>query len=112
MVIVPRGSHSSRYEPRNIKNLGYLHGRGSGGHVKGMGETLIEVDKRILRIQVTSPPPEDGESLRNKFVTSSDEKRRWTEGEDIVAVANDVPVAGYKTTTTIPHANFDSTAFK
>ncbi|GJW36309.1 hypothetical protein Tco_0059229 [Tanacetum coccineum] len=44
---------------------------------------------------------EHGEFLRNKFVTSSGGKKRWTGGEHIVAVANNVPVAGYKTKTTI-----------
>lgn len=36
-----------------------------------------------------------------KVVTGSDGKRRWIGGEDIVAVAYDVPIPGYKTKTTI-----------
>ncbi|KAH6774571.1 Glycosyl transferase [Perilla frutescens var. hirtella] len=36
-----------------------------------------------------------------KVVTSSDGKRSWIGGEDIVAVAYDVPIPGYKTKTTI-----------
>lgn len=36
-----------------------------------------------------------------KVVTGSDGKRSWIGGEDIVAVAYDVPIPGYKTKTTI-----------
>ncbi|GJS62680.1 alpha-1,4 glucan phosphorylase L isozyme, chloroplastic/amyloplastic isoform X2 [Tanacetum coccineum] len=43
----------------------------------------------------------DEKSLGDKFVTGSGEKRRGIGGEDIMAVANDVPVAGCKTKTTI-----------
>nr|XP_043640329.1 alpha-1,4 glucan phosphorylase L-1 isozyme, chloroplastic/amyloplastic [Erigeron canadensis] len=55
-----------------------------------------------------------------KVVTGSDGKRRWIGGEDIVAVANDVPIPGYKTKSTInlrlwstkvPSADFDLSAF-
>ncbi|KAK1438912.1 hypothetical protein QVD17_04724 [Tagetes erecta] len=55
-----------------------------------------------------------------KVVTGSDGKRRWIGGEDIVAVAHDVPIPGYKTKTTInlrlwstkvPSADFDLSAF-
>ncbi|GJR49772.1 pectate lyase-like protein [Tanacetum coccineum] len=49
----------------------------------------------------STPVQRDKEFLRNKFVTSSGGKKRWTGGEDIVAVANNVYVAGYKTKTTI-----------
>lgn len=55
-----------------------------------------------------------------KVVTGSDGKRRWIGGEDIMAVASDVPIPGYKTKTTInlrlwstkvPSADFDLSAF-
>lgn len=55
-----------------------------------------------------------------KVVTGSDGKRRWIGGEDIVAVAHDVPIPGYKTKTTInlrlwstkvPSSDFDLSAF-
>ncbi|KAI3813237.1 hypothetical protein L1987_17956 [Smallanthus sonchifolius] len=55
-----------------------------------------------------------------KVVTGSDGKRRWIGGEDIVAVAHDVPIPGYKTKTTInlrlwstkvPSVDFDLSAF-
>lgn len=36
-----------------------------------------------------------------KVVTGSDGRQRWIGGEDIVAVAYDVPIPGYKTKTTI-----------
>lgn len=36
-----------------------------------------------------------------KVVFGSDGKKRWIGGEDIVAVAYDVPIPGYKTKTTI-----------
>lgn len=36
-----------------------------------------------------------------KVVTLSDGKRSWIGGEDIVAVAHDVPIPGFKTKTTI-----------
>ena len=36
-----------------------------------------------------------------KVVTASDGKRHWIGGEDIQAVAYDVPIPGYKTKTTI-----------
>ncbi|KAL0450487.1 UNVERIFIED_CONTAM: Alpha-1,4 glucan phosphorylase L-1 isozyme, chloroplastic/amyloplastic [Sesamum latifolium] len=55
-----------------------------------------------------------------KVVTGSDGKSRWLGGEDIVAVAYDVPIPGYKTKTTInlrlwstkvPSSQFDLSAF-
>lgn len=55
-----------------------------------------------------------------KVVTGSDGKKRWIGGQDIVAVANDVPIPGYKTKTTInlrlwdtkvPPSDFDLSAF-
>ncbi|KAL6526374.1 Alpha-1,4 glucan phosphorylase L-1 isozyme, chloroplastic/amyloplastic [Orobanche minor] len=55
-----------------------------------------------------------------KVVASSDGKSRWVGGEDIVAVAYDVPIPGYKTKTTInlrlwstkvPSDKFDLYAF-
>ncbi|GFQ01442.1 alpha-1 4 glucan phosphorylase l-1 isozyme chloroplastic/amyloplastic [Phtheirospermum japonicum] len=55
-----------------------------------------------------------------KVVMSSDGKSRWIGGEDIVAVAYDVPIPGYKTKTTInlrlwstkvPSDQFDLSAF-
>ncbi|KAK9052473.1 hypothetical protein SSX86_029102 [Deinandra increscens subsp. villosa] len=55
-----------------------------------------------------------------KVVTGSDGKRRWIGGEDILAVAHDVPIPGYKTKTTInlrlwstkvPSVDFDLSAF-
>ncbi|KAK4341701.1 hypothetical protein RND71_040202 [Anisodus tanguticus] len=55
-----------------------------------------------------------------KVTTGSDGKRYWIGGEDIKAVAYDVPIPGYKTKTTInlrlwstqvPSADFDLSAF-
>ncbi|XP_023732365.1 alpha-1,4 glucan phosphorylase L-1 isozyme, chloroplastic/amyloplastic [Lactuca sativa] len=55
-----------------------------------------------------------------KVVKGSDGKKRWIGGEDIVAVANDIPIPGYKTKTTInlrlwdtkvPPSDFDLSAF-
>lgn len=55
-----------------------------------------------------------------KVVTGSDGKRRWIGGEDIKAVAYDVPIPGYRTKTTInlrlwstkvPSEDFDLHAF-
>ncbi|KAL4568530.1 hypothetical protein LXL04_024144 [Taraxacum kok-saghyz] len=55
-----------------------------------------------------------------KVVTGSDGKKRWIGGQDIMAVANDVPIPGYKTKTTInlrlwdtkvPPSDFDLSAF-
>lgn len=55
-----------------------------------------------------------------KVVSESDGKRRWIGGEDICAVAFDVPIPGYKTRTTInlrlwstkvPSEEFDLSAF-
>ncbi|GAA0154416.1 glycosyltransferase [Lithospermum erythrorhizon] len=55
-----------------------------------------------------------------KVITESDGKRHWIGGEEISAVAYDVPIPGYKTKTTInlrlwstkvPSADFDLSAF-
>ncbi|XP_010528398.1 PREDICTED: alpha-glucan phosphorylase 1 [Tarenaya hassleriana] len=55
-----------------------------------------------------------------KVVTGSDGKKRWIGGEDILAVAYDVPIPGYKTKTTInlrlwstkaPSEDFDLSSF-
>lgn len=55
-----------------------------------------------------------------KVVTGSDGKKNWTGGEDIEAVAYDVPIPGYKTKNTInlrlwstkaPTEDFDLAAF-
>lgn len=50
----------------------------------------------IVRNDVTYPVKFSG-----KLVTGSDGKRNWIGGEDVVAVAYDVPIPGYKTKTTI-----------
>ncbi|KAG8384638.1 hypothetical protein BUALT_Bualt04G0138700 [Buddleja alternifolia] len=50
----------------------------------------------IVRNDVSYPVKFGG-----KVVTGSDGKMRWIGGEDIVAVAYDVPIPGYKTKTTI-----------
>lgn len=39
--------------------------------------------------------------FNGKVVTLSDGKRSWIGGEDIIAVAHDVPIPGYKTKATI-----------
>ncbi|KAL0737772.1 hypothetical protein Bca4012_013982 [Brassica carinata] len=55
-----------------------------------------------------------------KVVSGSDGKKKWIGGEDIVAVAYDVPIPGYKTKTTInlrlwstkaPSADFDLSSY-
>lgn len=55
-----------------------------------------------------------------KVVSGSDGKKHWIGGEDINAVAHDVPIPGYKTKTTInlrlwstkvPSKDFDLSAF-
>ena len=55
-----------------------------------------------------------------KVVSGSDGKKQWIGGEDIVAVAYDVPIPGYKTKTTInlrlwstkaPAADFDLSSY-
>ncbi|KAJ0254001.1 Alpha-glucan phosphorylase 1 [Hirschfeldia incana] len=55
-----------------------------------------------------------------KVVSGSDGKKQWIGGEDIVAVAYDVPIPGYKTKTTInlrlwstkaPSADFDLSSY-
>lgn len=55
-----------------------------------------------------------------KVVTGSDGKSHWTGGEDIKAVAYDVPIPGYQTkttnnlrlwSTTVPSEEFDLSAF-
>ncbi|GJV17010.1 hypothetical protein Tco_1362333 [Tanacetum coccineum] len=61
-----------------------------------------QVVKDIKRQYFAKPIKElkrDEKSLGDKFVTGSGEKRRGIGGEDIMAVANDVPVAGCKTKT-------------
>lgn len=50
----------------------------------------------IVRNDVTYPV-----KFYGKVVLGSDGKRKWIGGEDIVAVAYDVPIPGYKTKTTI-----------
>ncbi|KAF8094850.1 hypothetical protein N665_0351s0018 [Sinapis alba] len=55
-----------------------------------------------------------------KVVFGSDGKKRWIGGEDVLAVAHDVPIPGYKTKTTInlrlwstkaPSADFDLSSY-
>ena len=46
-----------------------------------------------------------------KVVTGSDGKRRWIGGEDIVAVASDVPILGYITKTTINRIGYGPLKF-
>lgn len=55
-----------------------------------------------------------------KVVSGSDGKKHWTGGEDIQAVAYDVPIPGYKTKTTVnlrlwstkvPSVDFDLYSF-
>lgn len=69
----------------------------------------------IVRNDVTYPV-----KFYGKVVTSSDGKKDWIGGEDIKAVAYDVPIPGYKTKTTInlrlwstkvPSEEFDLSAF-
>ncbi|GMP30713.1 hypothetical protein CsSME_00005248 [Camellia sinensis var. sinensis] len=69
----------------------------------------------IVRNDVSHPV-----KFYGKVVVGSDEKRHWIGGEDIKAVAYDVPIPGYKTRTTInlrlwstksPSENFDLNAF-
>ncbi|XP_021297740.1 alpha-glucan phosphorylase 1 isoform X1 [Herrania umbratica] len=69
----------------------------------------------IVRNDVTYPV-----KFYGKVVTSSDGKKHWIGGEDIKAVAYDVPIPGYKTKTTInlrlwstkvPSEDFDLSAF-
>lgn len=69
----------------------------------------------IVRNDVTYPV-----KFYGNLVTGSDGKRQWIGGEDIVAVAYDVPIPGYKTKTTInlrlwstkaPSEDFDLSAF-
>jgi len=86
----------------------------------------VDVHYCWLSMQIGSP----WEVVRNdvsypikfygKVSTGSDGKRYWIGGEDIKAVAYDVPIPGYKTRTTIslrlwstqvPSADFDLSAF-
>ncbi|CAL5370711.1 unnamed protein product [Camellia sinensis] len=69
----------------------------------------------IVRNDVSHPV-----KFYGKVVVGSDGKRHWIGGEDIKAVAYDVPIPGYKTRTTInlrlwstksPSENFDLNAF-
>ncbi|XP_022774555.1 alpha-glucan phosphorylase 1-like isoform X3 [Durio zibethinus] len=69
----------------------------------------------IVRNDVTYPI-----KFYGKVVTDSDGKKHWIGGEDINAVAYDVPIPGYKTKTTInlrlwstkaPSEDFDLSAF-
>ncbi|PWA85182.1 alpha-1,4 glucan phosphorylase L-1 isozyme, chloroplastic/amyloplastic [Artemisia annua] len=82
-----------------------------------VAETWLEMGNpwEIVRNDISYPV-----KFYGKVVTGSDGKRRWIGGEDIVAVANDVPIPGYKTKTTInlrlwdtkvPPADFDLAAF-
>ncbi|KVI02575.1 Glycosyl transferase, family 35 [Cynara cardunculus var. scolymus] len=78
-------------------------------------EEIAENWLEIVRNDISYPV-----KFYGKVVTGSDGKRRWIGGEDIVAVASDVPIPGYKTKTTInlrlwstkvPSADFDLSAF-
>ena len=69
----------------------------------------------IVRNDVTYPV-----KFYGKVVTDSDEKKHWIGGDDIKAVAYDVPIPGYETKTTInlrlwstkaPAEDFDLSAF-
>lgn len=69
----------------------------------------------IVRNDITYPI-----KFYGKVIEGSDGKKHWTGGEDIEAVAYDVPIPGYKTKTTInlrlwstkaPSDNFDLSAF-
>lgn len=69
----------------------------------------------IVRYDVSYPI-----KFRGKVVSGSDGKRHWIGGEDIKAIAYDVPIPGYKTKTTInlrlwsttaPSADFDLNSF-
>ncbi|CAA0820276.1 Alpha-glucan phosphorylase 1 [Striga hermonthica] len=82
-----------------------------------VAENWLEIGNpwEIVRNDVTYPV-----KFYGKVVTSSDGKSRWIGGEDIVAVAYDVPIPGYKTKTTnnlrlwstkVPSSQFDLSAF-
>ncbi|PIN01101.1 Glycogen phosphorylase [Handroanthus impetiginosus] len=63
-----------------------------------VAESWLEIGNpwEIVRNDVSYPVKFGG-----KVAVGSDGKRRWIGGEDIVAVAYDVPIPGYKTKTTI-----------
>ncbi|KAF9624120.1 hypothetical protein IFM89_008058 [Coptis chinensis] len=82
-----------------------------------VAESWLELGNpwEIVRNDVSYPV-----KFYGKVVTGSDEKKHWTGGEDIKAVAYDVPIPGYKTKTTInlrlwstkvPSEDFDLSAF-
>ncbi|KAK4417610.1 Alpha-1,4 glucan phosphorylase L-1 isozyme, chloroplastic/amyloplastic [Sesamum alatum] len=82
-----------------------------------VAENWLEIGNpwEIVRNDVSYPV-----KFYGKVVKGSDGKSRWVGGEDIMAVAYDVPIPGYKTTTTInlrlwstkvPSSQFDLSAF-
>ncbi|KAK6129189.1 hypothetical protein DH2020_037068 [Rehmannia glutinosa] len=82
-----------------------------------VAENWLEIGNpwEIVRNDVSYPV-----KFYGKVVADSDGKSRWIGGEDIVAVAYDVPIPGYKTKTTInlrlwstkvPSDQFDLSAF-
>ncbi|KAK6129307.1 hypothetical protein DH2020_037016 [Rehmannia glutinosa] len=82
-----------------------------------VAENWLEIGNpwEIVRNDVSYPV-----KFYGKVVMSSDGKSRWIGGEDIMAVAYDVPIPGYKTKTTInlrlwstkvPSDQFDLSAF-
>ncbi|XP_011098718.1 alpha-1,4 glucan phosphorylase L-1 isozyme, chloroplastic/amyloplastic [Sesamum indicum] len=82
-----------------------------------VAENWLEIGNpwEIVRNDVSYPV-----KFYGKVVTGSDGKSRWVGGEDIMAVAYDVPIPGYKTKTTInlrlwstkvPSNQFDLSAF-
>lgn len=82
-----------------------------------VAESWLEMGSpwEIVRNDVSYPV-----KFYGKLVTGSDGKRHWIGGEDIQAVAYDVPIPGYKTKTTInlrlwstkvPSEDFDLNAF-
>ncbi|KAL0332132.1 UNVERIFIED_CONTAM: Alpha-1,4 glucan phosphorylase L-1 isozyme, chloroplastic/amyloplastic [Sesamum calycinum] len=82
-----------------------------------VAENWLEIGNpwEIVRNDVSYPV-----KFYGKVVMGSDGKSRWVGGEDIVAVAYDVPIPGYKTKTTInlrlwstkvPSSQFDLSAF-
>ncbi|KAL2552257.1 Alpha-glucan phosphorylase 1 [Forsythia ovata] len=108
------------YEKMNVKqayylSMEFLQGRAllnSIGNLELTGEYAEALEKLGHTLEsVASQMGNPWEIVRNdvsypvkfygKVVTGSDGKRRWIGGEDIVAVACDVPIPGYKTKTTI-----------
>ncbi|KAI3439503.1 hypothetical protein J3R85_004709 [Psidium guajava] len=82
-----------------------------------VAESWLEMGNpwEVMRNDVSYPV-----KFYGKVVSESDGKRRWIGGEDIRAVAFDVPIPGYKTRTTInlrlwstkvPSEEFDLSAF-